>query len=213
MVKIIIVIVAAFVLMIGFIFWFQKREFIKFLESIIPNLFINSNRGYKIITLGEKKNFSHSDEEKLDMSNFYRNFYTDFLIIKRYYSFLDREGSFMLDLREVSKNYFGMNKISTLDYWLLHEVTLIEHDVDRDSFILKIFLLKAIVLFSLSKFRFLKKDFSYFSVDNFDESLLFDINNFLDERDLKMVIMVPVDSQREMTRLLNNFNAIKLLIS
>lgn len=204
---------AAFVLMIGFIFWFQKREFIKFLESIIPNLFINSNRGYKIITLGEKKNFSHSDEEKLDMSNFYRNFYTDFLIIKRYYSFLDREGSFMLDLREVSKNYFGMNKISTLDYWLLHEVTLIEHDVDRDSFILKIFLLKAIVLFSLSKFRFLKKDFSYFSVDNFDESLLFDINNFLDERDLKMVIMVPVDSQREMTRLLNNFNAIKLLIS
>lgn len=197
-----------FICILAIIYFFlnkEKRVFIKYLESKTPNIFLNDRRNYKGIILGVSKKNCHYDDS-LNMSNFYRNLYTDFLIIKRYHSFLDEHGSFILDLRDLPKNYFIETEISALDYWLLHEVTLFEHKIKKKGLKYKFILIKATVLFLFRK----SSNYSENYEDNLNLELFFEINNFLCERNLILSIVVTENRVEELEKIFFEYKSIRI---
>lgn len=110
-------------------------EYKKFLNLRLPNI-IEGKRNYDVLVIGDEKNIKNSgiiSNNVLFITNYKRNLYVDFLILKRYYSFLHEKGEckFIFDFNDY--RYFNSNKIDSLDYDFLHIVTLYENGINTKS--------------------------------------------------------------------------------
>lgn len=105
----------------------------RFLKFRIPNL-MNSGRNFDSILICEESYVKYINRNNmLLLSNYNRNFFVDFLILKRYYSFLKNNGEaiFVFDLK--NKKYFNNKKINIIDYDFLHIVTLCENEINPET--------------------------------------------------------------------------------
>ena len=74
-----------------------------------------------------------ADDNTLDLRGYSRNFYVDTLLVQRYYSFLDADGTIKVFTAK-NKQYVNDKHISPLDYPLLHPVTLLEHGIEPHKY-------------------------------------------------------------------------------
>lgn len=107
----------------------QYREYMS-VRIIDPKK--NLTRNYKYIYLGIQDGKT-TDKSILDLRGYSRNFYVDSLLVQRYYSFLGRDGVIKI-FSGMNSKYIEDEKISVLDYPLLHPVTLMEHGVKPQKY-------------------------------------------------------------------------------
>ena len=99
--------------------------------DVVPTLVHGGIRNYKHLYIGEKNAYKITDG--IDLRNIERNMYTDFLILKRYYGFLDKETGEICWKLNSHKSYLNNKNISMFDVCFLHEVTLMEHGYVREK--------------------------------------------------------------------------------
>lgn len=121
---------------LGYLSAVGRKKYVSYCEKQIPDIFRNPERNYDEIVLGEYPGKYISEEKKskcLYLNGYKRNFYTDILIMERYYSFLRKGGTiiFVMDLN--NKKYFTKNRISIFDDKYFHVVTLLEHGKNTDT--------------------------------------------------------------------------------
>ena len=123
-------------------------------DKIIPNMMTNLERNYDSIVLGELTNIQKFDieEKTLILGNFYRNLYTDELVMQRFYSYLKRGGTVYFVIDRCKLSDIRSKRISPLDYVFLHDVTLLEHGIDRGGLKYKMLERKAALLLLLQPF-------------------------------------------------------------
>lgn len=108
------------------------------MESKIQDPKIRLKRNYSSIVLGKQYSIIKTDKDSLNLQNFNRNLYGDILIMKRYYSFLHKDGIIKFLINGRDEKYYTVTKISIFDYPLLHHVTLLEHGINPKSFLVKL---------------------------------------------------------------------------
>ena len=118
--------IVAFLDFLIFVTWQKYKKYIS--KIGINSLLQNENRNYDKLILGRK----YIDENAtinncLDLRNYGRNFYTDILIMKRYYSFLKTDGVVEFIVYNDNSLLFG-EYISIFDASLLHKVTVYKHN-------------------------------------------------------------------------------------
>ena len=94
----------------------------------------NLKRNYKRILLGCFTKEGKLDDT-LDLRGYCRNFYVDSLLVQRYYSFLAKDGKIIIKTQN-SNEYRDSTRICILDYPLMHPVTLLEHGLKPQKYIL-----------------------------------------------------------------------------
>ena len=109
----------------------QYRRYM-FLRIIDPKM--NLKRNYKYLYLGMQDG-KETEENILDLRGYSRNYYVDSLLVQRYYSFLDHDGVIKI-FSGMNSKYIKEEKISILDYPLLHPVTLMEHGIKPQKYIM-----------------------------------------------------------------------------
>lgn len=102
------------------------------LRIIDPKM--NLKRNYKYLYLGIHDG-RETEENILDLRGYSRNYYVDSLLVQRYYSFLDHDGVIKI-FSGMNSKYIKEEKISILDYPLLHPVTLMEHGIRPQKYIM-----------------------------------------------------------------------------
>lgn len=163
-----------------------------FIVNRIPNIFQELTRNYDTIILGDYaivKTILEQEKKKekvLDLSNYFRNYYTDMLIIQRYYSLARKGGTVEIYMNVNDKKYFEKKNISPFDYGYLHPVTLMEQGVKPNSFFHKL----NMVFNGIRYMRAEKKD-DIFCEKNVKESFaekFSEIVRFCEERNLYVSI-------------------------
>lgn len=102
------------------------------LRIIDPKM--NLKRNYKYLYLGIQDG-KMIEDDVLDLRGYSRNYYVDSLLAQRYYSFLDYDGIIRI-FSGMNSKYINEEKISILDYPLLHPVTLMEHGIKPQKYIM-----------------------------------------------------------------------------
>ena len=121
--------ILAFVAFLDFLIFVTWKRYKKYKSKMgINSLLQNLNRNYDKLILGRK----YIDENDainncLDLRNYGRNFYTDVLIMERYYSFLNKNGVVEFNIFN-DYSYLNGNYISIFDATLLHRVTVYKHN-------------------------------------------------------------------------------------
>ncbi|WP_418223333.1 hypothetical protein [Clostridium isatidis] len=114
-----------------------KKKYTSHINNRIPNIMENLVRNYDNIILGNEskiyENKINKNEKNLYLTNYSRNLYTDILILKRWYSFLRKEGIVHFNIDCKNRKYLFSEKISIFDDEFLHQVTLMEHGKDISS--------------------------------------------------------------------------------
>ena len=160
----------------------------KFIEPILIDPKQNLKRNYKFLVLGKLNSDRENNGQILDMRGYSRNLYVDFLMLQRYYSFLDSTGTILweIDLSDIA--YIEKHHISILDYLLLHEVTLIEHGIQMRSVKIKI----RILLIGLVYFYYVLKNKIYIKSNKKYElnknSIINEAYTFCNDRNLNIQI-------------------------
>lgn len=161
-----------------------------FNKSRVPNI-MTWKRNYKNIIICDEmylKNINIDKENTLVLSNYNRNLYVDFLILKRFYSFLRNNGTCIFVFDFDNDKYFKSKKIDSLDYIFLHIVTLYENNINPESFkykIEKILNKYKIVFYRLGIYKLVRKNNINF--ENVEQNIK-EIEKFLKERKLKLKI-------------------------
>lgn len=163
-----------------------------YLNSRVPDL-MYSRRNYEKLLICDEQYVKKIDIDKdntLILSNYNRNFYTDFKILQRYYSFLHTNGEciFVFDFNRYS--YFKNRKINSIDYPFLHVVTLYENNIKYNSirYKTKRLLDKYKILFY--KIEIYKiKDNRKINIEQI-EMILEELNNFVKERNIYVKILI-----------------------
>lgn len=119
----------------------------KFMSERVIDPKKNLKRNYKRIYLGIM-NGDIADENTLDLRGYHRNFYVDSLLVQRYYSFLAKDGTIII-FSGKDIHYVNDNKISMLDYPLLHPVTLMEHGIKPQKYLFYNPLIGLVFVFAL----------------------------------------------------------------
>ena len=103
--------------------WSYRKYLKKF-----PGTVDSKIRNYDYMLLGT---LGHPDScgVCLNLCGVNRNFYTDWLLVERYYSFLKKEGEIIVKASG-GRGYFNSKKINRFDIPALHEVTLWENGID-----------------------------------------------------------------------------------
>ncbi len=125
-----ILVVIAFVL--GLYAELSERMYRKYKSEKFPGTVSSAIRNYDNLVLG-KESFLELPGLSLDLTAKYRNFFTDRLILERYFSFLKPGGKvvFYMDCKDPA--YLKDRTIGRFDAFGLHEVTLWEHGIDARS--------------------------------------------------------------------------------
>lgn len=182
------IIIVVDLLILIFIYGYLAEK--QFLKMRLPDL-LNSERNFEKLLICDESHIKCLNKERtLVLSNYNRNFFVDFLILKRYYSFLRTDGEciFVFDLN--NKKYFESKKINSLDYNFLHIVTIYENNIKPES---KFFKIKKI----LNKFKIviyklgIYKIFTKTSVNiNEIEKSLKELDEFARERLINVKILI-----------------------
>lgn len=165
-------------------------EYRKYISKKIPDIFSNMTRNYDVLILGDygvaKK---YTDKHDFDCSNYYRNFYTDYLVAQRYYSMLKKGGIIKIYINGHNKKYFSQKKISPFDYGFLHMVTCMEQEVKNKSIIHKInMMLNGLRLKKVTNKNRRKGIVKKAEIDQYKQ--LAEIKDFCAERNIKLEVMV-----------------------
>ena len=161
----------------------------RFIKLRVPNIML-SRRNYKNIIICDEsylKNINIDKENTLVLSNYNRNLYVDFLILKRFYSFLGNNGTcnFVFDFN--NNRYFKHTKIDSLDYIFLHIVTLYENNINPKSLkykVTKILNKYKVVFYRLGIYKLVRKKIDFVNVEQYIK----EISRFLEERELNLRI-------------------------
>ena len=112
--------IIALIVSIDFIFILSRKMYNKHKSNYNISLLHNFKRDYEKLILGRITNISmKKNKNYLNLQNYCRNFYTDILMIERYYSFLRKGGEIVLNI-ENDKSYLSNETISIFDASLLH---------------------------------------------------------------------------------------------
>ncbi len=122
-----------FFILWGILFYVGSKRYKQYISSHTISLTKNLQRNYDFLILGSKNITFSENHSNLDLRNYGRNQYTDFLIVQRYYSFLKKGGTVRILIDLADKTYQSSSKISYFDYPLLHKVTLLEHGISINS--------------------------------------------------------------------------------
>ena len=162
----------------------------KFMKQRRTNI-LKDKRNYEKMVICDEMYVKDIDKNNTYMrTNFNRNFYTDFLVLQRYYSFLKEDGqvSFIFDCN--NNQYFNKKNIDSIEWPFLHQVTLKENNINLDS--LKYKLVRdinayKIIFYKLGIYRMKnKKDCNIEIIKKKIEQLY----DFTKERNLKLNIKI-----------------------
>lgn len=106
----------------------------KFVKEKRVNI-LEDKRNYDEMIICDEMYKKHIDKSPniYVRTNFNSNFYTDFLILERYYSFVKEKGKIIFVFDGKNNKYFKSKKIDSLEYPFLHPVTLRENNIKLDS--------------------------------------------------------------------------------
>lgn len=176
------------------------NEYRKYISNKIPDIFKDLNRNYDVLLLGDYsivKEMVIKKGKVLDCSNYYRNFYTDNLIAKRYYSMLRKNGTIRIFVDVNNKKYFSSRKISPFDFGFLHQITLMEERTKINSISHKLnMMLNGIRLKKIEK-KSNNKGIGNYIKEKYDSSrnkknkneMLYDLKKFCEEREILLDII------------------------
>lgn len=88
-----------------------------------PDFLKNDTRNYSYIKLGYGP--IGEIDDSLDLTQEYSNLYSDFLVLKRFYSLLKKDGTIVINMNP-TKYYMFYDKPSIFSLCMLHPVTLLE---------------------------------------------------------------------------------------
>lgn len=111
------------------------KKYTKYMAIQFPSIMVNRNRNYDVLLLGSRK-CAHETAagQILNLKNDFRNLYTDYLLVQRWYSLTRMGGDVVVEMDFSDNQYLNNSKINKLDYDLLHPVTLLEHGIHRNGF-------------------------------------------------------------------------------
>lgn len=111
-------------------FVISEKKYREYCRKKFPGTVGSKQRNFDCMLLG-KYNKEQKQNNTLDLSGYGRNFYTDCLIVERYFSFLRPHGVVKIMIDASDSRYLLKEKISRFDITALHEVTLWEHGIDK----------------------------------------------------------------------------------
>ena len=118
--------------LIGFVdllFIFSRKIYNKHKSKYDISLLHNLKRDYEKLILGRITSKVYCKKTNvLNLQNYCRNFYTDVLIMERFYSFLRKESDVCFNI-ENDKYYLTDENISIFDAFLLHRVTVYKQNI------------------------------------------------------------------------------------
>ncbi len=146
-----------------------------------PELLNNSIRNYQYLELGYQRT---GDKNGLDLTQKYTNLYSDFLLLKRYYSLLKRGGSIVINM-DATKSYMFKQRPTVFSLCMLHPVTLME--IGKLYYVYEIMfkeiLNPLIFLLNEVKSHIIKKG----KINISNKTLMQEMEAFCKERNLKIV--------------------------
>jgi hypothetical protein len=102
-----------------------------------PNIFTETHRNFRFLLLGSTKIWKNMDVEKVNRKTnhkiisfaFYkRNLYTDFFVLQRMFSYLEKNGTVIITIDLDDHKQFSSEKLTYADYRILHPLTLHIHN-------------------------------------------------------------------------------------
>ncbi len=116
--------IVALIASVDLLFFFSRKIYNKHKSKFGISLLHNLKRDYEQLILGRiASGIYDNDKNHLNLQNYCRNFYTDILIMERFYSFLRKDGKVVFNI-ENDKYYLTDENISIFDAFLLHRVTV-----------------------------------------------------------------------------------------
>lgn len=147
-----------------------------------PKLLNDSTRNYQCLELGYQR--TGGDNVGLDLTQKYTNLYSDFLLLKRYYSLVKSGGKIIVNM-DATKAYMLKQRPTVFSLCMLHPVTLME--LGKFYYIyeikLKEILNPLIFFFNETTSYIIKKR----KTNICNKILMRDMENFCNERNLKIV--------------------------
>ena len=98
-----------------------------------PNIFTDTHRNFRFLLLGSTKIWKNTDVEKVNRKTNYkiisfafykRNLYTDFFVLQRMFSYLEKNGTVIITIDLDDRAQFSSEKLTYADYRILHPLTL-----------------------------------------------------------------------------------------
>ena len=120
-------------------FIISEKKYREYCYNKFPGTVSSRQRNFDCMLLG-KINKEKKQNNTLDLSGYGRNFYTDCLIVERYYSFLRPNGVVKIMIDASDSRYLLKERISRFDITALHEVTVWEHGIDKRSRLYNVYL-------------------------------------------------------------------------
>lgn len=106
------------------------KSYLSYRANHILSLSKNLKRNYVGLILGDSAITPNPGDNEISYANYYRNIYTDKLMLERYYSLVKAGGCVKLYIDLHKSVYHETRKVSTFDYQYLHPVTLLEEGID-----------------------------------------------------------------------------------
>lgn len=146
-----------------------------------PKLLNDSTRNYQYLELGYQRTRENSG---LDLTQKYTNLYSDFLLLKRYYSLVKRGGVIVVNM-DATKSYMLKQQPTVFSLCMLHPVTLLELGIFYYVYEIKLKGILTPLFFLLNEVtsHIIKKK----KTNICNKILMSDMENFCKERNLKIV--------------------------
>lgn len=169
------------------------KKYKSYRADLVPNIFENLIRNYNELTLGDRDDVpSLHNNDVLHLDGYYRCFYSDYLILQRFYSMLKNGGTVRLHINCKRRAYFDKSTIPFLDYGFMHRVTMMENHISKTGLSYKMN-----KFFSIYKVLFHKWRIEYHDDETVIKWLtkgLPKMVDFCEKRNLKLIIMVKNDT-------------------
>ena len=145
----------------------------------MPDFLKDDTRNYSNLELG----YERVGKDGLDLTQKYTNLYSDYLILKRFYSLVKKDGTIVINMKP-TEYYMFHSRPSVFSLCMLHPVTLLELG--------KIYYIYEIVFWEiLNPFLFMLKEMGMQFIKNketnvYNESLMQEIEEFCNARNLRV---------------------------
>lgn len=184
-------------------FVISEKKYREYCRLKFPGTVGSKQRNFDCMLLG-KYNKEQMQNNTLDLSGYGRNFYTDCLIVERYYSFLRPNGVVKIMIDASDSRYLLREKISRFDITALHEVTLWEHGIDTHCRWYKVYLKVIGALFVLGTISvpMVRRSYRRLPIQQMNN-----IVEFCKERELQVVFVIvnlPEDRQHDISSIKGN---------
>lgn len=191
MLVLILVLVAVFFMVLAICIY---KSFLSYRANHILSLSKNLKRNYSSLMLGDYAITPKPCVNEISYANYYRNVYTDRLILERYYSLVKSGGSVNLYIDLHQSALHNKNKVSSFDYQYIHPVTLFEEGIDlnhANSKKIKILNLFKYIFTGMGKYK-KKCKFSTMIIDQTTGfySIIEEMDDFCKKRELKLNVFV-----------------------